>query len=190
VRFALGWIGLAVLAGCATDPSQGLATTQPPDEFLDYNQFVCRVQPILIRRCSFLACHGNPDHALRVYSPGKLRIGDISTRALRDGSLTSDEVEYNFQSASGLIYLSSAAARSGPIVSQVPLLAKPLARRAGGAEHHGVGVFPVYPAQTLADDPEWGQLVGWVSGGFQPVPVDSDCAAMFSNLGLKCKGCM
>jgi hypothetical protein len=72
----------------------------------------------------------------------------------------------------------------------VPLLAKPLARRAGGAEHHGVGVFPVYPAQTLADDPEWNQLVAWVSGAFQPVPVDSDCATMFDNLGLKCKGCM
>lgn len=176
---------LLLLCGCpALDTSQGLTTTQSPDQFVDYNQFVCTVMPVLIRRCSYLACHGNPDHALRIYSSGKLRLTDDGTRNTRDSSLTSDEVELNFESAAGLLYLSSAAARTAPIISQVPLLAKPLARRVGGAEHHGVGVFPVYPALTLGDDTEWNALVTWVGGATQPNPVDTNCAAVFNNLGL------
>src|ERR1700733_14991828 len=84
--------------GCpAPDPTTGLATKQLPDQVLDYNEFVCHVQPVLIKRCSYLACHGSASHALRIYSPGKLRIGDPQTRAARSGALTSDEVEANFE---------------------------------------------------------------------------------------------
>ncbi|HZS40550.1 MAG TPA: hypothetical protein VFF06_27145 [Polyangia bacterium] len=187
VRAAALAAGLAclTLAGCPTpDPNGGLTTTQQPDQFLDYNQFVCTVEPVLIRRCSYLACHGNPDHALRVYSAGKLRLGDISTRAARDAALTADEVERNFQSASGVIYASSAQARQTPIPTQVPLLAKPLAARAGGSEHHGIGVFPVFPATSLDQDAEWQALVNWVGGAKQPTPVDADCMTVFTTMGL------
>lgn len=176
---------VAVLGGCpALDPNGGLTTTSPPDQFLDYNQFVCAVEPVLIRRCSYLACHGNADHALRIYSPGKLRLGDTSTRAARDAQLTQDEVERNFESASGVIYGSSAQARATPIPAQVPLLSKPLAARAGGSEHHGIGVFPVFPAATLGDDAEWQALVAWVGGAKQPSPVDNDCNGVFMLMGL------
>ena len=35
--------------------------------------FRCNVEPILVRQCSYTACHGIAGAALRVYSPGKLR---------------------------------------------------------------------------------------------------------------------
>ena len=175
----------AGLAGCpSTNPSEGLATTAPPDQVLDYNQFVCTVEPVLIRHCSYLACHGNADHALRIYSPGKLRLGNPTTRDARDAMLTAQEVERNFESASGIVYTNSVAERQAPS-DRVLLLEKPLSARAGGAEHHGVGIFPVYPAPDVDHDPEWKALVAWVGGAKQPSPVDADCAQTFMIMGLQ-----
>ncbi len=177
---------VVALAGCpALDPKQGLATTGSPDSFLDYDQFVCTVEPVLIRRCSYLACHGNADHALRLYSPGKLRQVDPGTRNGRDGLLTDSEVELNFQSVSGLLYGATTAQRAQPDLQHIPLLGKPLKASFGGAEHHGVGIFPAYPAQTLADDAEWQPLVAWVGGAKQPSPVDAACAQVFTLMGLQ-----
>jgi hypothetical protein len=187
-RFAVVIVAFAALTGCpALDPKQGLATTGSPDAFLDYNQFVCAVEPVLIRRCSYLACHGDAGHALRLYSPGKLRQVDPGTRNGRDGSLTDSEVELNFQSVSGLLYGASAAQRAQPDLQRLPLLGKPLKARFGGAEHHGVGIFPAYPAQTLEDDAEWQALVAWIGGQKQPNPVDADCAQVFTLMGLSPK---
>ena len=185
-RFVVIALAVAGLAGCpALDPKQGLATTGSPDAFLDYNQFVCTVEPVLIRRCSYLACHGNADHALRLYSPGKLRQVDPGTRNGRDAVLTDSEVELNFQAVSGLLYGASATQRAQPDLQHIALLGKPLKARFGGAEHHGVGIFPAYPAATLADDAEWQALVAWVGGAKQPNPVDDDCAQLFMFMGLQ-----
>src|SRR5581483_4696434 len=185
-----GWLGGALalaLAGCPSpDPATGLGTTQPPDQFLDYNQFVCAVEPVLIKRCSFLACHGNATHAFRVYSLGKLRIGDPTTRKARSFDLLSaDEVERNFESASGMVYGTAAGDRTPtPVVNKVTLLLKPLKAAFGGSEHHGVGVFPAFPATTLDDDGEWQSLVAWVGGAAQPKPVDAKCQALFDAMSL------
>lgn len=182
---ALTVVFLVGLAGCPSpNPSQGLATTVPPDQLLDYNEFVCHVEPVLVRRCSYLGCHGNADHALRVYSPGKLRLGDPTTRAARDAMLTADEVERNFESASGIVYTNTVEERQAPS-ERVLLLEKPLSARFGGAEHHGVGIFPAYPAQDLDHDAEWKALVAWVGGKKQPSPVDADCAQTFMIMGLQ-----
>jgi hypothetical protein len=67
---------------------------------------------------------------------------------------------------------------------KVLLLEKPVRAIAGGAEHHGVGVFPLDPSVALTDDPEWSVLAGWVAGHGQPKPVSSDCQNTFDNLGL------
>src|SRR5947207_3115571 len=80
-----------------------------PDNFLDYNDYVCNVMPVLVKRCSYLACHGNGDHALRIYSPGKLRLVPAMTRMARDATLTADEVERNFESASGIVLATTPA---------------------------------------------------------------------------------
>ncbi len=191
-------VSLLLVAGCPSDPSQSLAGAVPPDSFLDYNQFVCGVMPVLIRRCSYLACHGRTDatttpdgkpsqfeHAFRVFSPGKLRLMDDGVRNDRDDILSSDEVNLNFESASGMVMTASAAARAQPDIPAIPLLAKPLARRMGGAEHHGVAIFPVYPNKDLTTDGDWTALAAWVGGARQPNPVEKDCADLFANLNLQ-----
>jgi hypothetical protein len=173
------------LAGCpAPDNAHGLVTTAPPAQLLDYNEFVCEVQPVLVRHCSFLGCHGNADHALRIYSPGKLRLDDSgATRAARDGKLSADEVMRNFESAVGTVYFAQPADRQSPN-DKVPLLSKPARASVGGAEHHGVGIFPVFPAQDLAHDPEWTALSSWVAGK-KATGSEAACADMFTKLGLK-----
>lgn len=183
----LAFVLLALsLAGCPRlDPTRGLATTDPPDQVLDYNDFVCEVEPVLIRRCSYLGCHGNSDHALRIFSPGKLRLDPSPLRSDRNAMLSAEEVERNFESASGIVYSNSPAERQPPPSARVLLLDKPLKAQFGGAEHHGVGIFPVYPAMDLAQDPEWQALVAWVAGKRQPTPVSDDCATIFQNMGLQ-----
>jgi hypothetical protein len=174
---------LLLLAGCpAPDPSKGI---DPAGAALDYNYFVCNVQPVLIRHCSYTACHGTLTHALRVFSPGKLRLVDDGTRNLRDSGLTADEVQTNFESASGLVLTATPDERARPDLQKVMLLGKPLARRAGGAEHHGVGIFPAWPAREIGDDVEFAALVQWVQGSVQAKPLDKACQAVFDTMGLQ-----
>jgi len=176
----------AAVVGCpAPDNSHGLVTTAPPAQLLDYNEFVCEVQPVLIRHCSFLACHGKADQALRVYSPGKLRLVDsaTTTRGARDAKLSADEVMRNFESATGTVYAAQPSDRQNPD-DRVPILVKAVRASFGGSQHRGVGIFPVYPAQDLAHDAEYTALAAWVAGkkatGSEPA-----CADMFTKLGLK-----
>jgi hypothetical protein len=179
------FLALALLCACPSpDPKQGIDPANQPDALLDYNDFVCNVQPVLIRRCSYLGCHGNPQHAMRLYSPGKLRAADDGTRNGRDGMLSGIEVELNFQSASGLVLTATPAERAAPNLQKVLLLGKPLARRAGGAEHHGVGIFPVFPAKTIGEDLEFAALVAWVQGAKLTQPLDSACQSVFQTMGL------
>jgi hypothetical protein len=172
-------------AGCPSpDPSQGLNATSP-DMFLDYNDYVCNVMPVLVKRCSYLACHGNIDHALRVYSPGKLRLVPATTRMGRDALITGDEVERNFESAAGIVLATTAADRNPPDVQKVLLLGKPLKASAGGAEHHGVGIFPAYPNTDPNKDPEFTALVAWVAGAkLAATQLPADCASLFGALKL------
>ncbi|HEX9103217.1 MAG TPA: hypothetical protein VF997_13490 [Polyangia bacterium] len=177
---------VVAVAGCpAPDNTHGIVTTAPPSQLLDYNEFVCEVQPVLIRRCSFLGCHGNADHALRVYSPGKLRLNDsaITTRAARDDKLSLDEVTRNFESATGTVYFAQPSDRLNPD-DRVPLLVKPVRAAFGGAEHHGVGIFPVYGAADLSKDAEFQALAAWV-GGKKATGSEPACADMFMKLGFK-----
>lgn len=164
------------LAAChGADPAQGGLATGPNAAFVDYNAFVCDVMPILVRRCSYLACHGDAAHALRVYSPGKLRAGDPTTRDARDAKLTQAEIDANFESA-------AAFARAAANPDESLLLRKPLSARFGGAEHHGIGVFPTHPHAEPADDPEWLLLANWVNGGRQPTPPEARCRDFFQAL--------
>lgn len=171
------------LTGCpAPDNAHGLVTTAPPSSLLDYNEFVCEVQPVLVRHCSFLACHGNADHGLRVYSPGKLRLVTTTDRASRDDKLSATEIMRNFESATGTVYTAQPADRQNPD-DHVPLLLKPTRASFGGSEHHGVGIFPVYPATDLTKDAEYNMLAAWVAGK-KATGAEPACAAMFMQLGV------
>jgi hypothetical protein len=176
---------LLLLAGCpAKDTSQGLQL--PPnndvDQLLDYNKFVCDVMPVLVRRCSYLGCHGNIDHAFRVFSVGKLRATDPMNRNDRDAPLTALEINLNFEAAVGVLLASTADDRASLNLPKLPLLQKPLAARYNGAEHHGVAIFPTF-GHTPDNDPEWQQLIAWVTGATQKPPVQS-CIDFMTNLGV------
>jgi hypothetical protein len=174
-----------LVTGCpATDPTQGLQTGAA-GTVLDYNTFVCDVMPTLVRRCSYMACHGNADHALRIYSPGKLRIGDPLARDSRDAPLTADEIDRNFASAEGMARAASPTDRMSGRRQKIPILQKALSARFGGDEHQRVGIFPVFPHATPDDDPEWLLLVNWVGGAkIATNPLRADCAAFFQSLGV------
>jgi hypothetical protein len=173
---------LAAVAGCSLEHAPGGYPSA--GEQLDYNGFVCNVMPTLVRRCSYLGCHGQSDHALRVYSPGKLRLVAAASRAARDAVLTADEVERNFDSAAALALDAPLDARQAGDPRRVLLLGKPLRARFGGGEHHGVGIFPAWPARELTKDPEWSALVAWVGGARATTPLGADCAATFAALQL------
>ena len=182
LRFAVA--AVLALAGCPSiDPTSGLQTV-PAAQLYDHDQFVCGAMPALIRHCSYLACHGSPTHAFRVYSSGKLRLGDVASRSDRDAPLTAAEIQANFDSATGMLLAAAAPDQQTLDLQRVPLLRKPLRASFGGDEHHGVGVFPFAPAQTLSDDPEWGALVTWASGQKQPSPPTASCQALLMSLGV------
>jgi hypothetical protein len=183
-RRAVLIVAALLLAACpALDPKQGLQAT-PAAQLYDYNGFVCEAMPVLIRHCSYLGCHGQANHAFRVYSSGKLRLGDVSSRSDRDAPLSADEVQGNFDSATGML-LAGAAPEGQPLDQEkAPLVLKPLRAAFGGDEHHGVGIFPFPPAASLAADPEWTALTQWAAGAKEPSPPTANCKNLFSALGL------
>lgn len=172
-----------LLSACAPD-EPGLEVTDP-SALLDYNAFICQAQPVLIRRCSYLACHGEDTHALRLYSAGKLRLTPPQTRDDRDAPLTADEIDRNFMSSAALLLGSTADDRANVDLTKLPLLRKPLAARFGGDEHAGVGIFPVPPNESPDTDAEWQALVSWVSGTPEPTPLSADCKDLFDTLGVE-----
>jgi|GEM_PF-743824 len=178
---------LLTLAGCpAPDPNGGLPPTTSAQS-LDWAGFVCNAQPVLLRHCAFSACHGNADHALRLYSPGKLRRAAIVTRQDRDTTLSATEVADNYLSTGGLVWPTTGV---GPITdpAQIQLLGKPLATSFGGSQHQGIAVFPVYPADIPGNDPEWKALRDWAEGTKAARPFNADCQALFDALQLDPNG--
>lgn len=182
---ALALAAFALGACPALDPADGLPATSPT-QALDWAQFVCGAQPILVKRCSYLACHGDANHALRIYSPGKLRMA-ATDRGARDEPLTLAEVSANYRSAAGMVWPATGSGR--PVeATDIPLLRKPLDAAFGGGEHHGITVFPVPPRETTADDPEWRALSDWALGGKAPRPLPTACAEHFDALMLDPNG--
>ncbi len=139
--------------GCAVDPNAPGAVAQDLFSNLDFNDFACKVQRPLARRCSMLACHGVDGHAFRVYSPGKLRLDPNAMQTLqdRDGPITGAEIHANFSSARGLVWGAAS-------VDDVPLVHKTIPAAFGGGEHVGGVVFrsPV--------DPDLTAIRNWLSG--------------------------
>jgi len=88
----------------------------------------------------------------------------------------------NFESATGTTYDASPTDRQFPD-DRVPILVKPTRASFGGSEHHGVGIFPVYPAPDLSHDAEYAALAAWV-GGKKATGKEQACADMFMKLGL------
>ncbi|MFT3693707.1 MAG: hypothetical protein QM831_11240 [Kofleriaceae bacterium] len=137
-----------LLVGC-TDVTNAPATD--PSTTLSETVFVCDVQPVLITQCSFNACHGKTDSALRVFSLGKLRAKTAMDQTAANAPLTTDETHANFLSA-------SAFAAYGISPDDNFLLRKPLPAPAGGYEHLGGAVF------SGTNDSGYAAIERWLQG--------------------------
>jgi len=142
------WVLLGALAAC-TEVSNAPGTD--PSTKLDENVFCGTVQPILLRQCSYAACHGQAGTALRVYAPGGLRAMPPATLDEQNNPLTAAEEHANFTSASGF-------AVTAPNVDDNFLLKKPLPSSAGGFEHSGGAIY------SGTSDPQYMAIRAWLSG--------------------------
>ena len=138
-----------VLGGCA-DVSNDV--TQNPTQSLNETFFRCKVEPVLITQCSYNACHGLPDSALRVYSQGKLRAMPPADSLAATAPLTDAEHHANYLSAAGF-----AAYGVAPVDNF--LLRKPLPASSGGYEHKGGAIY------TGTGDANYVAMFQWLNGG-------------------------
>ncbi len=148
-----GW-RFAMLAFCAVGPAACAAIenapTAAPADGLDETVFRCSVEPVLVKQCSYTACHGLAHSPLRIYSPGKLRAttpGDIDAAI---APLTAGEHHANFLSASGFRF-----GTEDPLDNL--LLRKTLPSTEGGYAHQGGAIF------AGTGDPQWMAIDAWLS---------------------------
>ena len=141
-------VGVLAFAGCTTVTN---APASAIDEGLDETVFRCKAEPVLVRQCSYLACHGNADSALRVYSPGKLRAQPPADSTAANADLTDAEHHANFLSAAGLSF------ETLPIDNW--LLRKPLPSSLGGFEHLGGAIY------AGTNDAQYVAIEAWLAGG-------------------------
>ena len=117
---------------------------------LDEKVFSCAVEPILLRECSYLGCHGREAMPFRLYGVGALRVIGRGDSADRAAPLTAAEHHANFLSAQGQSF------HTPPENNQ--LVRKGLPAQAGGYAHVG-GVIWSGP-----DDPRVQVLQRWLAG--------------------------
>lgn len=149
-----GSIAALACAACACAACADVtnAPGTDPSTTLDETAFLCNVQPILVRQCSYNACHGIAGAALRIYSPGKLRATQAATLDDLIAPLTTAEQHANFLSAAGF-------AASGVAPADNFLLRKPLPSSYGGYEHTGGAI---YAGGT--SDAQYVAIHAWLSG--------------------------
>lgn len=119
---------------------------------LDETVFRCKAEPVLVAQCSYNACHGQPESALRVYALGKLRADPPADSIALAEPLTPAEEHANFLSAVGF-------ATNGVAPVDNWLLRKPLPPGAGGYEHAGGAIY------VGTGDPNYVALFQWLDGG-------------------------
>ncbi|MEO6773486.1 MAG: hypothetical protein ABI467_10765 [Kofleriaceae bacterium] len=142
---------VTALAACAACTDVANAPATDPATTLNETVFRCAAEPVLITQCSFNACHGKADSALRVYSLGKLRTPPATDSITASAPLTEAEQHANFLSAAGFATFGVAAADNW-------LLKKPLPATDGGFEHAGGAIY------TGPGDPNYVAIFKWLNG--------------------------
>ena len=127
------------------------APAADPSKTLNETAFRCGAEPVLITQCSYLACHGKAESALRVYSLGKLRNPPATDSIMASAPLTDAEEHANFLSA-------AAFATYGVAPADNWLLKKPLPAEDGGFEHAGGAIF------TSTTDAGYAAIFKWLNG--------------------------
>jgi len=144
----LGILTAIALAGCADVTN---APAPDPSKTLNETSFRCGAEPVLIAQCSYTACHGKDESALRVYSLGKLRNPPATDGITASAPLTDAEQHANFLSAAGF-------ATYGVPPADNWLLKKPLPAADGGFEHAGGAIY------TGTSDPNYVAIYKWLNG--------------------------
>ncbi|MBL0220185.1 MAG: hypothetical protein IPQ07_40735 [Myxococcales bacterium] len=139
---------LACFAACAEVDNPAVA---PPNMGLDEKVFRCSVEPVLVRQCSYSACHGIAGSALRIYSPGKLRAATPANLDAAIVALTEAEHHANFLSASGFRF-----GAADPLDNL--LVRKTLPATDGGYAHEGGAIF------SGTGDAQWIAIEAWIAG--------------------------
>lgn len=144
----LGGVAIAAAAlGACTVENEAVPD---PATTLSEQVFACKVEPILIKQCSYSACHGIANTALRVYSPGKLRAKKPANIDEAIAPLTAAEHHANFESAAGFSF--------GTKPDDNLLLRKPLSPSKGGFAHAGGVIF------KTNDDVQFSAIGAWLQG--------------------------
>jgi hypothetical protein len=133
--------------GCAYETG----SVEIPDA--DTRRFAAEVYPILLADCGFPACHGSGERPLSVYGPGRTRL-DPELDAYAPA--TAEEVALSYARARSML-----VDPDGP--RRAPLLRKPLAVEAGGAEHGGDDAWGNAVFETKRD-PRFEALFFWAIG--------------------------
>src|ERR1700709_998762 len=105
-----------------------------PPTGLNEMVFRCKAEPVLVAQCSYNACHGNAESALRVYSIGKLRATPPADSIAATAALTDAEHRANVLSPAGF-------SACGQLPADNWLRRKPLPSNDGGYEHKGGAIY-------------------------------------------------
>lgn len=120
---------------------------------LDIAAFERLAYPVLLRDCSFAACHGGSVRPFQVYGPGRTRLDPTL-----QPSAPASQLELKASYARAISMLST-----DRDVDRSLLLTKPLATAAGGQFHGGIDLLGrnVYSSRI---DPGYVALRTWSSG--------------------------
>ena len=143
IAFVLLVLSLS-LAACGSEQAP-LAIAMP-----DRMRFDQEVYPVLLRDCSFQACHGSSERFFQVYGPGRARLPPVSD-ALEPASAA--ELAYSYDRARSMVDVTT------PEHSLI--LRKPLAASAGGSGHEGADTLGRNVYQTKLD-PGYAAIAAWV----------------------------
>ena len=145
---ALAYAAVLLVAGC-----RELDAEVAPSE-LDPHYFRCNVEPVLIKSCGQLACHGHTERFFRVFGRNRLRYGLPPEK--RNEPLLDGERSHNFASAAAFVD------REEPALSL--LLTKPLDQKAGGAYHGGANEYGMGDVYLAKDEDDFAALAAWAAG--------------------------
>jgi len=135
---------LMAISACGEDAPE-LVLAQP-----DFVAFESTVYPVLLRDCSFFACHASSERFLQVYGPGRERLNPLTAYGEPP---TMDELIYSYNRAISMI--------DGSDPAQSLLLRKPLSLAVGGSGHQGVDSW-MRDIYVDREDPSFIALQDWV----------------------------
>lgn len=121
---------------------------------LDPHFFRCEVEPVLIKSCGQLACHGNPERFFRIFGRNRLRYGLPPEK--RNEPLGEGESKHNLASAAAYVD------REAPETSL--LLVKPLDQKAGGSYHGGALELAQGDVYLSKEEADYQALAAWTRG--------------------------